>query len=215
MLEREVLMYNNFDLETVQTPIKADVFARLLNDAGYNQRKTYFLIKGLTEGFSIGYEEDPNVKLTAPNLQLRVGTETDLWNKVMKEVKLKRYTGSFNQIPFGTYIQSPIGLVPKDHGKNTRLIFHLSYPRTGGKLSVNANTPDHLQHVKYSDSDEAIQLCILAGTSCHLSKSDMTSAFRQLGIFPGHWKYLIMKAKCPLDGKWYFFLINASHLVPQ
>ena len=35
-------MYNNFDLETVQTPIKADVFARLLNDAGYNQRKTHF-----------------------------------------------------------------------------------------------------------------------------------------------------------------------------
>ena len=55
-------------------------------------------------------------------------TEIILWNKVMKEVKEKRFAGPFKEIPFEHFIQSPIGLVPKDGGKYYRLIFHLSYP---------------------------------------------------------------------------------------
>ena len=47
----------------------------------------------------------------------------------MKEVKLGRYAGPFPTIPYEEdFIQSPIGLVPKDQGCDTRLIFHLSYP---------------------------------------------------------------------------------------
>ena len=73
--------------------------------------------------------------LNARNLKLNVGSKTELWNKVMKEVKEKRYAGPYHKIPFEYYIQSPIGLVPKDHGKSTRLIFHLSYPRLSGHRS--------------------------------------------------------------------------------
>ena len=80
----------------------------------------------------------------------------------MKEVKEKRYAGPFEQIPFDNYIQSPIGLVPKDGGKDTRLIFHLSYPRDGSS-SVNANTPTELCLVKYPDFNEAIKLCLKEG----------------------------------------------------
>ena len=47
----------------------------------------------------------------------------------MKEIAEKRMAGPFEDIPFEHFIQSPIGLVPKDGGKKTRLIFHLSYPR--------------------------------------------------------------------------------------
>ena len=42
-----------------------------------------------------------------------------LWNKVMKEVEAKRFAGPFEKIPFDNFIQSPIGLVPKDGGKST------------------------------------------------------------------------------------------------
>ena len=84
----------------------------------------------------------------------------------MKEVKLKRYAGPFSEIPFDSYIQSPIGLVPKDNGKDTRLIFHLSYPQNAKKKSVNANTPKELCSVGYPDFDKAIQLCLRAGKSC-------------------------------------------------
>ena len=35
----------------------------------------------------------------------------------MKEVEAKHYAGPFKTIPFENFIQSPIGLVPKDNGK--------------------------------------------------------------------------------------------------
>ena len=86
-----------------------------------------------TDGFSIGYQCTRPVKQLSPNLKLRIGNEIVLWNKVMKEVKLKRYAGPFEKLPFDDdYIQSPIGLVPKDGGKKCHLIFHLSYPRNSG-----------------------------------------------------------------------------------
>ena len=96
-------------------------------------------------------------------------------------------------------------MVPKDGGKDTRLIFHLSYPRTG-KTSVNTNTPEEICSVKYPDFNEAIQLCIKQGRNCKIAKSDMKSAFRNLGIKMQHWKFLVMKAVSPLDGKTYYFV---------
>ena len=69
-----------------------------------------------------------------------------LWNKVMKEVEVKCYVGPFPEPPFANFIQSPIGLVPKD----IRLIFHLSYPKNSNK-SINANTLKELCKVTYPD----------------------------------------------------------------
>ena len=123
----------------------------------------------------------------------------------MKEVKLKRFAGPFEDIPFDNYIQSPIGLVPKA-GSKTRLIFHLSYPRNGKNLFVNANTPAELSKVKYSDFDQAIALCLQCSKSCKLAKSDMESAFRNLGIKKSHLHLLILKAENPENGKTYYFV---------
>ena len=89
----------------------------LLKLTDYNITKSNFLIDSFTNGFSIGYQGDTNVKHMSPNLKLFVGSKTELWNKVMKEVKLKRYAGPFEMVPFENFIQSPIGLVPKDGGK--------------------------------------------------------------------------------------------------
>ena len=140
-----------------------------------------------------------------------IGSKTELWNKVMKEVKLKRYTGPFNKIPYECYIQSPIGLVPKDNGKKTRLIFHLSYPRDAkdGRKSVNACSPREACTVQYASFDEAIALCmqcLQSDGTCEIVKSDMDAAFRNLGIRKDHWHWLIMKAESPIDGKTYFFV---------
>ena len=196
----------NWDLDNVVTPVDVKAFENLLSEVGYDKIKSEFLIQGFKNGFSLGYEDDPGVKLTAPNLKLRVGSETQLWNKVMKEVRLKPYAGPFSKIPYESYIQSPIGLVPKDGGRDTCLIFHLSYPRDQSYMSVNANTLKHLCKVKYSDFDQAIQLCLLEGIGCRISKSDMSSAFRNLGILKIHWRFLIMAARNPDDNQIYFFV---------
>ena len=105
----------------------------------------------------------------------------------MKEVKLGRYAGPFKEILYEYFIQSPIGLVPKNNGKNTRLIFHLSYPRSG--KSVNSETPVAYTTVKYPDFGDAIQRCIEEiqaielidaehSRPIYIRKSDMTSAFK-------------------------------------
>ena len=181
---------------------------QLLIETSYDQKETEFLVNGLKCGFSIGYKGNPKVKLKSPNLKFRgVGSKLELWNKVMKEVKLGRYAGPFKEIPFkdGGFIQSPIGLVPKNGGKDTRLIFHLSYPRGKG-LSVNENTPKEDCSVQYPDFANAIRLCMKVGAGAKIAKSDMKSAFRKLGIKPEHFRYLIMKAESPIDGKVYYFV---------
>ena len=149
------------------------------------------------------------VRMTSANLKFRVGNPTILWNKIMKEVKLKRYAGPFSEVPYQYFIQSPVGLVDKDHGRDTHLIFHLSYPRNDKKQSVNANTPAELCSVKYADFDQAIQLCLLNINEhglCWLAKSDAKSAFRVLGLNPSSWPWLILKAVSPFDGKTYYFV---------
>ena len=202
----EVLQFKNFDLENIKTPVNVKILQQLLEESKYDQHETKFLVDGFTKGFDIGYKGPEDVKITSPNLKFReVGDPVMLWNKVMKEVKEARYAGPFEKIPFEHYIQSPTGLVPKDGGKDTRLIFHLSYPRGKG-ISVNANTPSEDCTVKYPDFNEAIQLCLREGKLCHIAKSDMKSAFRNLGIRKQDWKFLIMKAVSPIDGKTYYFV---------
>ena len=193
--------YENFNLSNVVTPVNVTRLSELLQKTQYNKGKAKFLIEEFTSGFSIGYEGSKKIHRVAPNLKLRVGSETELWNKVMKEVKLKRFAGPYpvEKPPFEHFIQSPIGLVPKDNGKATRLIFHLSYPRSGD--SVNSLTPPEICKVKYCEFDDAIRRCIKEGVGCFVSKSDMTSAFRHLSIKPEHWPMLLLKACSPFDGK--------------
>ena len=117
-------------------PINVEKFHHLLQESGYDSEKTKFLIDGLTNGFSLEYTGSHDCQKFSANLLLRIGDKIDLWNKVMGEVELNRYAGPFLEPPFENFIQSPIGLVPKDGGKKMRLIFHLSHPRIDG-TSVN------------------------------------------------------------------------------
>ena len=162
-------------------------------------------MNGFTNGFSLCYKGATKVKRRAPNLKITVGSQLELWNKIMVEVKAKRYAGPYKDIPYKYYIQSPVGLVPKDKGKKTRLIFHLSYPRQG-KHSVNANIPEELCSVQYPDFMEAVDLCLQVGQGCFCAKSDMSMAFRNVPMNRKSWCYLILKAKHPLTGITYYFV---------
>ena len=220
-------MYENYDLETIVTPVNADILEEMLIDTEYDEEQTRKIVNGFRFGFPLGYEgQKTDIRRRSPNLKLRIGDKIDLWNKVMKEVKCKRYAGPFKEIPFRDYIQSPIGLVPKDHGKDTRLIFHLSYPRNGH--SVNSDTPEHLCKVKYPDFNEAVMRCLeelqilqkcgedkerstsVSGSErfeyVTTAKSDLKSAFRILPLRICDVKFLIMMAENPKDNITYFFV---------
>ena len=94
---------------------------------------------------------------------MKVGSRTQLWNKLIKEVRAGHVAGPYDNIPFENYIQSPIGLVPKaGNSGQTRLIFHLSFD-FGEKqedLSLNHHTDDELCTVKYNDINAAVKQCI-------------------------------------------------------
>ena len=177
----------------------------LLNDAGYGAEKTKYLYQGFKEGFSLQYVGNlTKVRREAPNLKLRIGSQTELWNKVMKEVQLGRNAGPFDTPPFDYFVQSPIGLVPKDKGLKTRLIFHLSYPKDGE--SVNSGIPKEACSVKYPDFEDAVRLCLQEGVNCKLAKSDMSSAFRHVPLRRDQWYLLVMKAKHPVTHRTYYFV---------
>ena len=205
------LYYENFDLHNVVTPINANRLRNLLVESGYDEAKTRFLFNGFTQGFDLGYEGPVYRQDTSNNIPLfdGIGNAVELWNKVMKEVEMKRYAGPYSSIPFKNYIQSPIGLVPKAGGQ-TRLIFHLSYNFAENK-SYNSHTPPERCKVKYNDLDHAVRNCLRimdhygSNQTIWMSIADLKSAFRVVPGRPDQWKFLLMMARHPKTGVMYFF----------
>ena len=195
--------------------------SKLCRVSGYDMTKTCFLERGFTNRFHIGYRGDPHRQSGADNLPFKVGNKTILWNKLMKEVMERRVAGPFREVPFENFMQSPIGLVPKDNGKQTRLIFHLSYEFKDGFGSLNSNTPRELCSVQYRDLDTAVRNCLdlvdemtklgsrtgsCAAKPIFLAKTDVKSAFQILGLSPDSWMWLVMKAQDPCTGEWCYFV---------
>ena len=180
-------------------------YKQLLIETGYDTKKTKYLTDGFRYGFDLNYKGGLKGKRFAPNLKFRIGSPVELWNKVMNEVHAERYVGPFKEedIPFRSFIQSPIGLVPKDKGTKTRLIFHLSYPKEGD--SVNSGIPRNLCTVKYPDFNDAVRLCMRAGKAAFCATSDMSMAFRNVPLMKRCWKLLLMKAQHPTTGVIYYF----------
>ena len=214
-------MCEDLDLTNIISPINVGRYQELLRISRYDAVKTQELLNGFTNGFDIGYRGPWNRRSVSENIPLNIGTHTELWNKIIKEVRLGRVAGPFNENPYKDecYIQSPIGLVPKSGGQ-TRLIFHLSYnfgifPED---MSMNCYTPDDECKVKYRDLNYAIRasLHILQNREVlqamdedqmilFYSKSDLRAAFRILPILPAHRRFLLYKARNPLTGKFAFF----------
>ena len=178
------------------------MFKRLLEESLYDPQKIEHLVVGFTHGFDMGYRGPTARQDTADNIPIRVGSTTDMWNKIMKEVQLGRYAGPFKNIPYKNYVQSPIGLVPKANNK-TRLIFHLSYDFPEFK-SVNFYMLDEICMVQYKDLNHAIQTCLhmrllwpgSQGSSQGVcfAKTDIICAFRILPSSPGQCYLFILKA---------------------
>ena len=220
MFNSPLFTVSNLDLESLVTPVDANKLIALLEQANYEQSELIFLKQGFTKGFTIGYQGPKNRQDTSKNIPFTIGNKYDMWEKIMKEA---RVAGPFENIPFHSYIQSPIGLVPKA-GNKTRLIFHLSYNFSDKpeQASLNQFTPKELCTVKYNDLDCAVRACLRVSQakktglqggnmgnmdkSIYLAKSDLISAFRMLPIKKEHWCWLILKAEDPRDGKVKFFV---------
>ena len=151
------------DWKAITTPIKTQELREELERSEYEPKKLEFLIKGFEDGFDLGYRGPENRQDLSKNIPFTVGNPTEMWNKIMKEVKERHFPRpfKFEDLPFENYMQSPISLVPKA-GNKTHLIFHLSYDfgsQEHQKL-FNYFTPDELCSVKYNDLEFAIARCL-------------------------------------------------------
>ena len=118
--------YCNVNLHDIVTPIHVDKYQRYLLATDFDKTKAHFLVNGFKHGFDIGYKGPLKRRDLSKNIPIRIGSKLDMWTKLMKEVKLGRHAGPFKAIPYDSFMQLPIGLVPKAGGQ-TRLIFHLSF----------------------------------------------------------------------------------------
>ena len=76
----------------------------MLQESGYNEEKSDWLIKGFTQGFDIHYNGLTERISIAKNLPFTVGNRTEMWNKIMKEVREKRVAGPYDEVPFTHFI---------------------------------------------------------------------------------------------------------------
>ena len=109
----------NYDLDNIITPVKVDVLSDLLNKTNMKKDDVLFLVNGFRHGFNLQYQGPVKCTCTSRNLPFVIGDKWKLWSKLEKEVRLGRVAGPYHRIPFDTYVQSPIGLVPKDGGDQT------------------------------------------------------------------------------------------------
>ena len=199
-----IVRFNNLKLDEIVSPINVDKYEYYLKRTGYNTEKTRYLVDGFKCGFDLGYVGPEERQDKSSNIPIRIGSKTILWNKVMAEVKERRYSGPFAEIPLDSYVQSPLGLVPKGIDK-TRLIFHLSYDFENFK-SINYYTPEDFCSVRYNDLDSAVKMTLNLGPGpIFYSKTDYSNAFRvvPLNIRSRRWTW--MGAEDPKSGKkWYF-----------
>ena len=66
---QELIIAENYDLQSIVTPVDYKKLRELLLETGYEKEKMKFLIDGFKNGFDIGYWGPENVQLKAPNLK--------------------------------------------------------------------------------------------------------------------------------------------------
>ena len=201
-------------MTNIVTPVKVDLLKQWLVESSYDEKLTQYLVTGFTDGFDLEYQGPWDRRDTSSNIPLlhHIGTELDLWNKMMKEIENKRFAGPFAEPPFDNFVQSPVGLVPKAGGQS-RLIFHLSYDFKGGFQSINHYIPKEKCSVWYNDLDHAIKNCIdlmrtagIQNSQIWFSISDLRSAFRLVPLCRKCWKLLLMRVRHPHSRRWFYFV---------
>ena len=137
-------------------------------------------MKGLSEGFPIGFEASRcRLRSVARNHPSSLCNGAVVSSYIQKEVSLGRLVGPTSQDGIHT---SPIGLIPKARqlGK-WRMIVDLSYPAGG---SVNDGISRTLSSVRYASVDNAVEIIRSLGPRAVLTKFDLQDAYRIVPIHP-------------------------------
>ena len=162
------------------SPIQIPVLAMSLR---YHPDQDFssFILRGLLEGFHIGYTSQTRPLRTATrNHPSSLANPQAVSAYIRSEATAGRMVGPLINTE-GVHC-SPIGLVPKGRGTGAwRMIVDLSYPNG---MSVNDGIAPSLCSLTYSSVDDAIQFITKLGRGALLVKIDIKNAYRIIPVHP-------------------------------
>lgn len=182
---------------SLPTPISVDNLEVALT----GHPETHFtsqICNNLRYGARIGFQ-GRRIPRFSKNLPTALANPSIVSANLAKEISLGRVAGPFDSPPFSNLQVSPIGIVPKKNSKKFRLIFHLSFPKSG-MTSINSAICKDDFSLQYVTIDDAIEGIKRFGPGCFLAKTDIESAFRLIPVHPDDYELLGMF----WDGKYYF-----------
>ena len=192
----------------VHTPLIPSAWSELLS--GYpDQRLAQFFLKGITEGFQVGYSDriTQGLRSSKKNLEGAIQHPEVVDEYLDKEMTLSRVAGPFTKAHLPGIQISRFGVIPKSHQMDKwRLIVDLSHPKS---YSVNDGIPKSLCGLSYITVDTAINKILELGPNTLMAKVDIKSAFRLLPVHPAdrhllamEWRNKIFIDTCLPFGLW-------------
>ena len=149
-----------------------------------DKRFSRFILRGLREGFRIGFESLHPYRSSNRNLKSAHEHPTAVQTYLDREASLRRiFPLTQEEARAEQRIQiSPFGVIPK-RGKPVkwRLIIDLLSP-TG--RSVNDGVTQELCSISYTSVDEAVKLVQRLGRGTLLAKMDLKEAYRAIPVHP-------------------------------
>ena len=173
------------EVRAVLTPLRVREWERALRDHP-DKEYTYYLLRGMREGFRVGFERARVTLKSATKNMRSAAEEPDVVEAYLaKERGAGRIIGTLRvpQASFNTMIHvSRFGVIPKPHQPGKwRIIVDLSHPE--GR-SVNDGVEVKLCSLAYASIDDAAATILRLGRFTELAKLDIASAYRVVPVHP-------------------------------
>ena len=164
--------------QLIPSDLKCDQWDPLLKDY-HDSEITDFLRYGWPVAYSAQQIPTSTLKNHASALRFPV----DIDNFIQKELSKEALLGPFSNLPFYKWTQlSPLMTRDKPDGSGKRVIIDLSFP-VGS--SVNDGIPKSAEaHYTLPTPLDLADLMLREGRGCHMWKSDLSRAYRQLRVDP-------------------------------
>ena len=176
----------------VHTPLIPTAWGELLSSYP-DQLLVQFFLRGITEGFQIGYSDriSQGLRSSKKNLEGAIQHSEVVGEYLDKEMTLSRVAGPFTKAHLPGIQISRFGVIPKSHQKDKwRLIVDLSNPKSH---NVNDGIPKSLCGLSYISVEDAINKILELGPNTLMAKIHIKSAFRLLPVHPADRHLLAME----------------------
>ena len=165
----------------INTPLIVDEWRHQLSEHP-DAEFTDYLVRGMTEGFRIGFNyQECTCRSAKRNMLSAIQNPQVVGYYLDLECKLGRIVGPLDIGIHGINVNR-FGVIPKPHQPGKwRLIVDLSYQKGA---SVNDGIESDLCSLSYVSIDDAVSAVLLRGRGTLLAKLDLESAYRIVLVHP-------------------------------